>query len=99
MVKVHILSQCEYCSDHAAPTNSIRDSRGFDILIDGGKTSAGPVVVAYLRAQGVEAYQAACAGTWIHANAGLLAAKQIGNTASVIARDVLNCVAQVMSDF
>jgi beta-lactamase superfamily II metal-dependent hydrolase len=54
MVKVHILSQCEYCSDHAAPTNSIRDSRGFDILIDGGKTSAGPVVVAYLRAQGVE---------------------------------------------
>jgi NAD(P)H-hydrate epimerase len=56
-------------------------------------------IIVGLRAQGVEAYQAACAGTWIHANAGLLAAKQIGNTASVIARDVLNCVAQVMSDF
>ena len=32
----------------------IRDSSGFDILIDGGKTSAGPVVVAYLRGQGID---------------------------------------------
>ena len=32
----------------------IRDSNGFDVLIDGGKTSAGPTVVAYLREQGVD---------------------------------------------
>ena len=51
-----------------------------------------------LRAQGLDAYQAACAGAWIHANAGLLAAKRLGNTASVIASDVLNAVPQVMSD-
>ena len=27
----------------------IQDSNGFDVLIDGGKTSAGPTVVAYIR--------------------------------------------------
>jgi len=32
----------------------IRDASGFDILIDGGKTSAGPTVVAYLREQAVD---------------------------------------------
>ena len=31
----------------------IRDPGGFDVLIDGGKSSAGPTVVAYLRQQGV----------------------------------------------
>ncbi len=66
MVNVHILTQCEQCSGQAAPTSTlriayidvgqgdaalIRNSGGFVILIDGGKTSAGPVVVAYLRAQ------------------------------------------------
>ena len=32
----------------------IRDANGFDVLIDGGKLSAGPTVVAYLRDQGVD---------------------------------------------
>ena len=32
----------------------IRDSNGFDVLIDGGRTSAGPTVVSYLRGQGVD---------------------------------------------
>jgi beta-lactamase superfamily II metal-dependent hydrolase len=32
----------------------IRDASGFDILIDGGKTSAGPTVLALLREQGVD---------------------------------------------
>lgn len=30
----------------------IQDINGFDVLIDGGKSSAGPTVVAYLRDQG-----------------------------------------------
>jgi hydroxyethylthiazole kinase-like uncharacterized protein yjeF len=55
-------------------------------------------LIVGLRAQGIEAFQAACAGAWIHANAGLLAAKRIGNTASVIASDVLNAIPQVISD-
>lgn len=32
----------------------VRGPDGFDILIDGGKTNAGPTVVAYLRGQGVD---------------------------------------------
>ena len=32
----------------------IQDSSGFDVLIDGGRTSAGPTLVAYLRDQGID---------------------------------------------
>lgn len=55
-------------------------------------------LIVGLRAQGISAFQAACAGAWIHANAGLLAAKRMGNTASVIASDVLNAIPQVISE-
>jgi hydroxyethylthiazole kinase-like uncharacterized protein yjeF len=55
-------------------------------------------LIVGLRAQGVEAFQAACAGAWIHATAGVLAAKRLGNTASVIASDVLNAIPQVISE-
>ncbi len=54
-------------------------------------------LIVGLRAQGVEAFQAACAGVWIHAKAGLLAASSIGNTASVIAGDVLNAIPEIIS--
>jgi hydroxyethylthiazole kinase-like uncharacterized protein yjeF len=51
-----------------------------------------------LLAQGTYAFQAACIGAWIHAYAGLLAAKRLGNSASVLASDVLNAVPQVLSE-
>jgi NAD(P)H-hydrate repair Nnr-like enzyme with NAD(P)H-hydrate dehydratase domain len=51
-----------------------------------------------LRAQGLEAYEAAVAGAWIHAQAGLYAADDLGTTASVLAGDVLNSVSDVLSD-
>jgi NAD(P)H-hydrate epimerase len=51
-----------------------------------------------LRAQGVEAYPAAVAGCWIHAQAGLQAAETLGSTAAVLAGDVLDAVAAVMSE-
>jgi NAD(P)H-hydrate epimerase len=54
-------------------------------------------LIVGLRAQGVDAFQAAMAGAWIHAQAGLLAAQQLGNTASVLAGDVLRAVPQVLS--
>ncbi len=54
-------------------------------------------LIVGLRAQGLEAFEAACAGAWIHAKAGLLAAERMGNTASVIAGDVLNAVPQVIT--
>ena len=52
-----------------------------------------------LRAQGVEAFEAAVAGAWIHAQAGLYAAEKIGSDASVMAGDVLDAIADVMSGF
>jgi NAD(P)H-hydrate epimerase len=55
-------------------------------------------LIVGLLAQGVEPYEAAVAGTWIHAQAGLYAADDLGNTASVLASDVLNSVSDVLSD-
>jgi NAD(P)H-hydrate epimerase len=55
-------------------------------------------LIVGLRAQGLEPYPAALAGAWIHAQAGLLAAAESGSEASVLARDVLAAVTQVMAD-
>jgi NAD(P)H-hydrate epimerase len=55
-------------------------------------------LIVGLRAQGLESYEAAVAGAWIHAQAGLYAADDLGTTASVLAGDVLDSVADVMSD-
>src|SRR5690349_16758158 len=55
-------------------------------------------LIVGLRAQGLEAYDAAVAGAWIHAQAGLYAAEDLGTTISVLAGDVLNSVSDVMSD-
>ena len=54
-------------------------------------------LITGLLAQGVEPFRAACTAAYIHAHAGLLAAKLIGNTASVLASDVLNAVPQVIN--
>jgi NAD(P)H-hydrate epimerase len=48
-------------------------------------------LIVGLRAQGLEAFEAAVAGAWIHAQAGLYAADDLGTTASVLAGDVLFC--------
>jgi hydroxyethylthiazole kinase-like uncharacterized protein yjeF len=55
-------------------------------------------LIAGLRAQGVEAFEAAVAGAWIHAYAGLQAVKEVGNPASVLAGDVLRGTVSVISD-
>ncbi len=55
-------------------------------------------ILVGLRAQGLDAYDAAVAGAWIHAQAGLYAADDLGTTASVMATDVLNSVSDVLSD-
>jgi NAD(P)H-hydrate epimerase len=55
-------------------------------------------LIVGLRAQGVEAYPAAVASAWIHARAGLYAADILGNSASVLAGDVLDAVSDVLTD-
>ncbi|NTW08570.1 MAG: NAD(P)H-hydrate dehydratase, partial [Anaerolineaceae bacterium] len=55
-------------------------------------------IIVGLLAQGVEPYQAAVAGAWIHARAGLLAVDSVGNPASVIASDVVDSICDVLSD-
>jgi ADP-dependent NAD(P)H-hydrate dehydratase / NAD(P)H-hydrate epimerase len=55
-------------------------------------------LIVGLRAQGLDAFEAAVAGAWIHAQAGLYAADELGTTAAVLAGDVLNSVSDVLSD-
>jgi len=55
-------------------------------------------LIVGLRAQGLDAFDAAVAGAWIHAQAGLYAADDLGTTASVLASDLLNSIPDVLSD-
>jgi NAD(P)H-hydrate repair Nnr-like enzyme with NAD(P)H-hydrate dehydratase domain len=45
----------------------------------------------------MSSFQAAVAGAWIHASAGIHASKSIGNDASVLAGDVLNSVVDILT--
>lgn len=55
-------------------------------------------LIVGLRAQGVDAFDAAVTGAWIHARAGLEAAEALGATAPVMARDILDAVSDVLSE-
>jgi hydroxyethylthiazole kinase-like uncharacterized protein yjeF len=55
-------------------------------------------LIVGLRAQGLDAYAAAVAGAFIHAQAGLFASEKLGTTASVLASDVLNAVSAVIAE-
>ena len=56
-------------------------------------------LIGGFRAQGLDAYKAAITGAWVHAQAGLRAARIVGSSASVLAGDVLGAVSSVMADF
>jgi NAD(P)H-hydrate epimerase len=55
-------------------------------------------LITGLRAQGVDAYDAARVGAWIHAQAGLTAAGFQGSTAAVMAGDVLEAIPDVIAN-
>lgn len=53
-------------------------------------------LIVGLRAQGVQPYEAAITGAWIHAQAGLAACRRLGHAAAVMAGDVLDAVPEVL---
>jgi len=55
-------------------------------------------LVVGLRAQGLPAYEAAVAGAWIHARAGLEAGLRLGGSASVLAGNVLEVVPAILAE-
>ena len=55
-------------------------------------------LITGLRAQGVNAYDAARAGAWIHAQAGILAGEILGSTAAVMAGDVLDAIPEIIAE-
>jgi len=55
-------------------------------------------LIAGLLAQGMAPFQAAAAGAWIHAMAGLQAVDEVGNPASVLAGDVLSASISVFNE-
>jgi hydroxyethylthiazole kinase-like uncharacterized protein yjeF len=54
-------------------------------------------LITGLRAQGINSFESAVIGAYIHGRAGILATQLIGNTASVIARDILTASAKILS--
>ena len=55
-------------------------------------------LITGLRAQGVNAYDAARAGAWIHAQAGISASEVLGSTAAVMAGDVLEAIPEIIAE-
>jgi NAD(P)H-hydrate epimerase len=55
-------------------------------------------LIVGLRAQGLDAGNAAIAGAFIHAQSGIFAAEKLETTASVLASDVLNSVSDVLAE-
>ncbi len=55
-------------------------------------------IIVGLRAQGVNPFDAAMAGAWIHGRAGLFAADALGTTTSVVAGDILMGCVNVMAE-
>jgi NAD(P)H-hydrate epimerase len=53
-------------------------------------------LIVGLRAQGMGAFEAAVAGAWLHAQAGLAAAEILGSTAGVLAGDLLDEIPDLM---
>jgi len=74
----------------AEPSGRVAVSRGDSpALATAGTGDVLSGVLAALLAQGLEAFTAACAGVWLHAEAGRLAARVQGSAEGVIASDVI----------
>ncbi len=66
-------------------------------LAHGGTGDVLAGMIAGLRAQKVDPFDAAVAGAWIHAQTGLLASEQLGHPASVLAGDLIQVLPEVLA--
>jgi ADP-dependent NAD(P)H-hydrate dehydratase / NAD(P)H-hydrate epimerase len=74
----------------ADPSGRVAVSRGGSpALATAGTGDVLSGVIAALLAQGLEAFEAACAGVWLHAEAGRVAARAEGSAEGVMASDVI----------
>lgn len=65
------------------------------------KAGSGDVLtglIAGLIAQGAGLFEAATAGVWIHANAGLLASSRLGSEQCVVLNDLMEAIPEVVKD-
>jgi NAD(P)H-hydrate epimerase len=54
-------------------------------------------IITGMIAQGIESFEAAVAGVWIHAQSGIEASEKVGHPAAVMASDVLNAIPNVLA--
>jgi NAD(P)H-hydrate epimerase len=66
-------------------------------LAHGGTGDVLAGMIAGLRVQGAQPFEAAVAGAWIHAQTGLLAAEQMGHPASVLAGNLIDVLPEILS--
>ena len=52
-------------------------------------------LIVGLLSQGVEPFTASIIASWIHAQAGIFAARKLGSTASVLAGDILESIVDI----
>jgi NAD(P)H-hydrate repair Nnr-like enzyme with NAD(P)H-hydrate dehydratase domain len=55
-------------------------------------------IITGLRAQGLEAYEAAVSGSWIHAQSGVKSGETMGTNTSVVAGDLLVSMVSVFQE-
>ena len=79
----------------ADPSGRVAVSRGNSPgLATAGTGDVLTGVIATLLAQGLDAFVAACAGVWLHAQAGRVAARRQGSAEGVVATDVIATLGQ-----
>ncbi len=77
----------------ATPEGIVAVSRGGSpALATAGTGDVLTGIITALLAAGMEAFAAACAGVWLHAQAGRVAARRLGSAEGVIASDVIEAL-------
>jgi hydroxyethylthiazole kinase-like uncharacterized protein yjeF len=83
----------------AAPDGTVAVSSGATpALATAGTGDVLAGVIVALLAQGVDAFDAAAAGVWLHASAGRKAAKRLGVAEGVVASDVIDALPAARAD-